>query len=202
MYSNVGPLQLPPWLGTRTLPQGISNSGLIAGNFIDSSGNHGFVNISGSFVYFNVPGARDRFAQGINDVGGVAGNLSTVAGSYTDSSSQQHGFIYTVAGFTTFDVPGGSNTQLPGINNRGQIVGSYDLHGFRADPKSLIAVAGQVRLDKPLIQVTIPSTAQFDASTIDTASLTFGHRGKEPSLAACQVLPGGSRPGMRIFDQR
>lgn len=166
-----------------TFAQGINDIGEVAGNFVDSTGTHGYVDFWGLIKRLDFPGAQQTAANGVND-------LSTVVGSYTDSSSQQHGFIYTSAGFTTFDVPGGSDTQLTGINNRGQIVGSYDLHGFRADPKSLILVTGQVRLNKPLIQVTIPSTAQFDASTINTASLTFGHLGTEPSLAACQVLPG------------
>jgi hypothetical protein len=75
-------VQLPPWPGPRTLPQGISNSRLIAGNYIDSIGNHGFVAIGGSFDYFNVPGAQDTLAQGINDIGAVAGNFVASTGTH------------------------------------------------------------------------------------------------------------------------
>ena len=231
-YSPVGPLVVRPFIGNRTLPQGISNSGLIVGNFIDTNGHsQGFVDISGNFVYFNVPGAQDTFTHGINDLGEVAGNFldstgrthgyvdfwgftkrvdfpgardtlangindfSTVVGTYTDSNNLEHGFVHGPGGFTTFEVPGALNTVLTGINNRGQIVGSYhtlQFHGFRADPKTVVAVAGPVRLSAPSIKVTIPSTPHFDAGTLDTASLTFGHAGTEASLAACQALPGST----------
>jgi hypothetical protein len=229
-FSSVGPLVVPPFLGPRTLPQGISNSGLIVGNFIDTSGqSQGFVDIGGSFFYFNVAGAQSTFTHGINDIGEVAGNfvdgtggthgyvdfwgftkrfdfpgaqatvangindLSTVVGSYTDGANLQHGFVLGRTGFTTFDVPGAFATQLAGINNRGQIVGSYNksqFHGFRADPVTSMAVAGPVRLGAPSIKVIIPSAPRFDAGTIDTASVTFGHAGTEASLAACQALAG------------
>jgi hypothetical protein len=109
------------------MPQGISNAGLIVGNYQDSKGEHAFVDISGYTVKFDVPGALSTYAHGINDIGQVAGTYVDAAGS--------HGYVNYWGKFRRLNYPGGRETMANGINDFGATVGSYEdidggLHGF------------------------------------------------------------------------
>jgi uncharacterized membrane protein len=84
-----------------------------------------------TFTTFDVPGARDTHARGINAAGQV--------GVFQDATGW-HGFVKDGATFTPVDVPGGIYTWAFEINNRGQIVGTViDAtgrgHGFVAIPQ-------------------------------------------------------------------
>lgn len=45
----------------------------------------------------------------------------------------------------------------------------------------------KIKMNRGKVPVTIYSTAEFDASTIDQTSITFGVTGNEPSLAKCNL---------------
>lgn len=140
-------------------PQGINNSGLIAGFYVGNDGqDHGFLAnqsaASGGLLTATPladptipsvaaePGATFVFSQmlGINDSGAVVGY-------YGDSTTSQHGFLYdSLTGQYTFlDDPaaqfnnGVEITQITGINDSGEISGFYSdangvFHGFVATP--------------------------------------------------------------------
>lgn len=60
--------------GQFTQPNGINNSGMIAGSFADSVGSHGFVFYNGKWAKVNFPGAAGTTqALGISDTGVVLG---------------------------------------------------------------------------------------------------------------------------------
>jgi probable HAF family extracellular repeat protein len=127
VFSNVGTPSLPPFIPPRTMPQGISNSGLIVGNYQDTEGEHAFVDISGYQLTFDVPGAVSTYAHGINDIG-------QVAGTYLDADGH-HGYVNYWGTFRRLNYPGGQETMANGINDFGTTVGSYEdsnggLHGF------------------------------------------------------------------------
>lgn len=83
-----------------------------------------------TFVTFDVPGATDTFATGINNLGQIAGfydngvplnEPGAGSGVFVD-----HGFTGTVGSFATIDGPSGAlSTILSGINDGGQLTGSY-----------------------------------------------------------------------------
>ena len=82
---------------------------------------------------FNVPGATDTGAQGINSTGAITG-------SYVDANGG-HGFVRDPLGnITTFDAPGMPYATVPlGINDNGSIAGFYanlnqPSHSFVRDP--------------------------------------------------------------------
>ena len=72
---------------TDTLLYGISNPGQIVGSYIDSTGTHGFVDVSGAFAPIDAPDTPPgigTFARSINDNGailvyGVIAHLTGVA---------------------------------------------------------------------------------------------------------------------------
>lgn len=71
-----------------------------------------------SFSPIDVPGAKDTFAAGINDLG-------TIVGSFEDKAGHLHGFVDNAGHFSKVDVPGAAWTEITGINNLGQMVGDY-----------------------------------------------------------------------------
>ena len=80
-----------------------------------------------------MPGSEEgfTFAQGINNVG-------QIAGFYAKADGTSHGFVLTRGRFTTVDVPGASWTEVYSINGRGELVGTFEdatgIHGFVARP--------------------------------------------------------------------
>ena len=104
----------------------INDLGQIVGAYADSNGNHGFLDIAGTYTTLNDPNAsQGTFANGINNLGQIVGN-------YLDASGASHGFLYSGGVYTTIDdplasggSPGAEGTYAQGINNAGQIVGYY-----------------------------------------------------------------------------
>jgi probable HAF family extracellular repeat protein len=82
-----------------------------------------------TFTTFDVPGATNTEAFGINAAG-------QIVGVFGDATGSVHGFLTDGATFTPLDVPGATGTNAFGINDRGQIVGLFGdatgLHGFVA----------------------------------------------------------------------
>ena len=75
-----------------------------------------------TFEIFDVPGAKDTFAQGFNDAG-------VIVGYSVDAANMAHAFIRDGGGYSTFEVFDTFNTIPNGINNAGQITGFYTNDG-------------------------------------------------------------------------
>ena len=112
----------PP--NVRTTVTNLNNQGDIVGFFRDVTATptpgvfRSFVLSGGSFTLFGVPGAVSTQANGINDLG-------TIAGAFTDASGS-HGFLRSsAAAFTSIDVPGAKSTSANDINNNGFLVGFF-----------------------------------------------------------------------------
>ncbi len=104
---------------TATFARAISNTGVIAGFFIDSAGNnHGFTFASGVFKTINFPGAISTEVHGINKFG-------TLVGLYrTSPTGAAIGFTrYNTGTFASFKFSGASSTTLDGINDLGDRAG-------------------------------------------------------------------------------
>jgi len=87
---------------------------------------------SPAFKFFDVPGAADTTASGINDAGQIVGTFNDehmpwFANSFglTGCDGCQHGFLYSKGKFTTIDFPGAKDTRVTAINNFGDMVGTY-----------------------------------------------------------------------------
>jgi uncharacterized membrane protein len=114
---------------------GINEHGQITGSYIDDDAvpdpngmydtGHGFVqDRRGHTLSFDAPGAAITLANGINDLG-------QIAGAYVAADASVHGFIRDQRGhITTFEVPFWRLHNVSDINHRGQIVGYYDQPGF------------------------------------------------------------------------
>jgi hypothetical protein len=119
-------------------PLSINQAGEIAGEYLDTSGHHGFLySPGGRFKTIDVPGTAQGTSVSSNNAWGA------ITGGYTDAEGVSHGFIRTPDGrFTIFDVPGagsapnqGEGTFPTGNNSAGAIMGFYvDVnlanHGF------------------------------------------------------------------------
>jgi len=72
------------------------------------------------FSNVKVPGAKQTFANGINNAG-------VIVGTYQDSANAYHGFILDGKKLTTVNVPNGTSTTVDGVTPDGaiQIVGAY-----------------------------------------------------------------------------
>ena len=120
----------------------INDHGAVAGIYGDSlpggDGNlppgsvHGFVkDRRGGVTRFDVPGAREVLAKGINNRGQVVGeyvdDTAVPGASGLLPAGSVHGFIRRPNGrISAFDVPFAYLHDIGDINDRGQIVGYYD----------------------------------------------------------------------------
>lgn len=121
-----------------TFVLGVNNSKVIAGYYVNASGNdQGFTYnaVALTFAGVNLPSsfhAVQTVVTGINN-GGL------IVGYYTDNTGATHGFIDDAGAFTGYDDPSGTQTEFLGVNNLGQVVGSYvdasgETHGLLFDP--------------------------------------------------------------------
>lgn len=103
-------------------PIRINNWGTIVGFYFDSAGTaHGFKRWSnGQGIALNFLGAKETFAEGINDHGTIVGWYSTTLAP----NEQRHGFIYHNGQWATLDYPSNTvQTALTGIDNANTIIG-------------------------------------------------------------------------------
>jgi hypothetical protein len=104
----------------------INNSGMIAGDFVDSAGVQHLMIKSGTKILapthagcMTTPGTNPAF-YGINSLGVAAGYCTTSSGgtiSFTYNS--------TTKTFTNINIKGGTNIEASGINDSGAVVGTY-----------------------------------------------------------------------------
>jgi hypothetical protein len=116
-YSNGGLAGLDFPGGHDTQPAGINDSGTVAGSFVDSGGEHGFIYHGGTWAKVDYPGLA-----GTTQVTGIS-NGNVVVGI---SSSQEPyiPFIYVNGTFKVISVPNASNTLVQGIAPNGTITGT------------------------------------------------------------------------------
>ncbi len=111
----------PTWLSpaglTGVVVNAISNSGLLVGSYGGGSG--GWLrDATGRYTTFQIPGASNMSAQGINSVGVVVG--------WYDDAAGQHGFVRDLLGqILTVDLASALTTELRGINDNGYVAGSF-----------------------------------------------------------------------------
>jgi hypothetical protein len=88
-------IDVPASLGSKTMPEQINDSGVIAGSYTGPDGSfHGFIDQNGVFTTFDDPlgvggsPGFGTFVDGINDQG-------VIYGTYSDASGNFFGFIAT-----------------------------------------------------------------------------------------------------------
>jgi hypothetical protein len=125
----------PPTLLTEAT--GITDAGMIVGDFRDATGFHGFVydpNMTPTWTVFDVPWPTDSTGpNGVNNAG-------TIVGSYLDPQTHAHGFVRRGGTFTILDAPGASDTELFGINDQELIVGDASGTSFLYDGTTFFAI--------------------------------------------------------------
>jgi hypothetical protein len=135
---------------------GINNSGVIAGDYVDSTGvQHGMI-LTGTKVTkadhpncSGTPGSTGMSFYSINSAGVAAGWCTNTTGS-------EIGFTYAKGKFTNVKITGATAVNVNGINDKGHLVGAYIdstgiQHGFLLVGKTL------TKLDPP--NVTSTATA-------------------------------------------
>jgi uncharacterized membrane protein len=109
-----------------TLVNGMAPSGPVAvvGDYVDVTGEHGFLFRGGSFTSISFPGAIFTEAYAININGGIVGDYSSTNSS--GNGTAVHGYVLGGGTFVSLDFPGANfYTQARGINSQGDIVGTY-----------------------------------------------------------------------------
>lgn len=117
-----------PGTGNSSMPQKISDQGVIVGTVIEGNGV-----VAGFFYKPRIMRYSDRPFSDPNDTGNVTrgrgiNNFRHVCGEYLNASSNTfHGYILEHPDFISFDVTGTLDTIPMGINNAGDFVGTVIL---------------------------------------------------------------------------
>jgi hypothetical protein len=152
-----------------TFPVCISESGVIAGQYIDA-GNlvHGFVRSdSGMITEFDPPGLVDNFVNGINHLGQVVGYGSHV----TSHGSSVVGFQRNQNGqFVPIGPPGALDTFPDAINDSGEVAGFFDdikgvAHGFLRDASGVYTVFNEPNASMKFAQGTFVRAMNANRTT-------------------------------------
>lgn len=128
----------------------------------------GFEYSGGKYTVFDVPGATDTGASGIN-------NLGEIVGSYVSGSSSSFGFLYVGGSFTSIS----ALTFVSGINDRGQIVGDSCASGI---------CNGYLDNGGTLTPISVPGAGSTFVSGINNAGEIVGFSCGNP----CKGLSGFS----------
>jgi hypothetical protein len=183
------PLSDPPGFpGATTFSThfAINDRGMVAGIYGDSlpgaDGNqppgsvHGFVkDRRGEVTSFDVPGAREVLAKGIDNRGQVVGEYVEAAavpgpGGLLPAGSV-HGFIRRANGrITTFDVPFPYLHDIGDVNDRGQIVDYYD------DPDRAYNLGGGFlrQPDGRITTLDVPGALSTNPRCVNNRGQVFG----------------------------
>jgi uncharacterized membrane protein len=160
----------------------VNKAGVIAGDYIDSSGvQHGLILNKGVVTKFDGPGGSTQIAAyGIN-------SSNAVVGWYLNSSGVPTAFMHAKGKFAAVVFPGAASTEANGINDNGWIVGTYVdtkgvQHGFYWDTlkyhpitlKGAVATTAWAINNKNVITVfnTLSSGVPGDAYLLSGAKLT------------------------------
>jgi probable HAF family extracellular repeat protein len=149
---------------TETDPYAVNNLGVIAGDYVDSSGVQHAMILAGKQLTTvdrkdcaTAPGSTAIAFYGINGKNKVVGWCQDTITGADDA------FSYFKGKFATISPPGATSTQAHGINDKGQIVGTYIdssqvQHGF------LLSAGRYTTLD-------VPSDTHSDAWAINNKGL-------------------------------
>jgi hypothetical protein len=112
---------------SNTYVMKVNDAGNFCGYTADGLG-HAFVSIDGALTTFNVPGAQQTYASGINNLNQVVGNYSLIGGGTF------HGYRRDADGTFTYpiDGPAAANVALLAINDKGQMAGSVTADGIES----------------------------------------------------------------------
>jgi hypothetical protein len=109
-----------------TLANGMAPSGpvVVVGDYVDATGEHGYIFRGGAFTSISFPGAIFTETYAININGVVVGDYAWTNSSGNGTSL--HGYVLAGGTFVSLDFPGANfYTQARGINSQGDIVGTY-----------------------------------------------------------------------------
>jgi hypothetical protein len=159
--------------GQGTIPVGITDFGVIAGNYVDGNyGEHGFVRTAeGKITTFDPPGSAFTSVWSIN-------NFGQIAGVFFDANFVSHGFVRSAEGkITTFDPPGAvggdAGTYNAFVNDFGVIAGSYYAANNDAEFGYLRWFAGQfTKFEAP--KATAAAFFGTELAAINLESTTTG----------------------------
>lgn len=111
----------------------VNNAGVIAGDYVDSTGvQHGMILNKKKVTSFDPPaGGSTIAAYGLN-------TSNAAVGWYIDANGVDQGFVYANGQMVSVFYPKSTGTQADGINDNGWVVGSYVdtkgvTHGFYWD---------------------------------------------------------------------
>jgi len=124
----------------------VNNSGVIAGDYVDSSGvQHGMILAGKKLTTIN-----DRACEAIAGTGGISffgvNSAGTAVGWCTSAKTGlDEGLQYSGGKITVINYPKSNGTQLSGINDKGEIVGLYldssnASHGFSLTGKKFTSI--------------------------------------------------------------
>jgi hypothetical protein len=123
----------------------VNNSGVVAGYFLDASGQHGFIDANGTITVIDVPGSDTTEISSINDAGAVTGTF------WNSANTVEHSFVRSGSGvFTWLDDPQATSgdqwgTVASDVNNAGVVVGYFfttDLDGYTYPDNNIGAATG------------------------------------------------------------
>lgn len=119
----------------RTVAWGIDNGGKIVGNYVDSTGTHGFIFRGGKFATIDFPGAVFTSALGIGARGEIVGTYRMRG----EPAMNYHGFLLTSDGrYERIDSPTHKNTIAQRILPDGTILGCRHDDDFGASMKGAV----------------------------------------------------------------
>jgi uncharacterized membrane protein len=122
------PFSLIVYQKASTDAYGINNNGDIVGDFLDTTGLHGFIRRGSVFERIDYPRAPNTSARGINNNGDIVG----IFGASLDTARS---FLLRDNVFTEFVVPGAMATNVISIRDDGKLAGYFidgnqRTHGF------------------------------------------------------------------------
>jgi hypothetical protein len=121
------------------------------------------LNSTGTFTTFQVPGANNTYASGIDAAGTIFGYYNVPSGL-----PEEQGFILNKGTYTTFKYPNANDTEVTGMNSSGQIVGSYRL----ADS---FAFNGFLYADGKFTTISYPGAFQTNVQGINSLGEIVGY---------------------------
>jgi hypothetical protein len=181
LYAATGTISsFNPQGSTWADPTAINLGGVIAGNWIDSTGlRHGYLrSLSGTVATVDEPDAGSlpndgTWIFGINDLGQTTGSYSCTGSS---GAIEPCGFVRDQYGnFTSFVAPGAVESWGQGINNAGVIAGGYspnqgaDIDGFIRDSSGNITNFAVSNARNTLVQ-NINASSQIVGTYTDDSS--------------------------------
>jgi len=161
---------------TSSIPHGINESGLVAGDALRSGTMKGYVKSGEFYIDLNPSGWFSSRATAINDLNEVVG--------YGESASGMRSFLRS--GGTTEEIafPGWTTTEAASLNNAGQVAGS----GTTADGQTRAFLASPAGMTAPGESVSTPGPGSAGGCSLAQAPGTR-RSDSVPAAIAFWILP-------------